>query len=881
MKKYTIWAFAAAISFAAVLSCAKEESINNFEDPENNLAGEQVTINASISPALTKVVFDPTYTADKPSSLSLTWKSSDKLRVADHANSSSYVDFDLTSGAGGQSAVFTGTAPVGATSYDVSIVNGDVAAGQAADGTTTHLQYLASKEDITDLTSVAFDTFNSILAITAKMPSDVAAVIKSVDITAYQSDGTTPANIFNAGNTLSITFGTIGDEGADNVLHFFATLPQGDQEVAAGTKLLVHFNAPGTAHTVYTRFIELGATTFTNSKLNTININAVNSASYANASTTNIGQSTNPYLIGDKYQLAAIALTTTKQYYKLVDDIDMNGESWTSLNAEGTKIIDLNGNGKKISNLTAPLFADLNGKVTNLTLFNSVVTSSNTVGLLANTVNTAASEVSGVTITGSSTLTCTPTDATKYMGGLVGEVSTASTFDNCLIESSTIAASNNKAYAGGAFGYVHNAGAKIGYTTKCTVASTTTFSGVDNVGGFIGVLDGGTVNKNEVACAVSGGSKVGGFVGNLKSGSMTGDYTTGNVTSTYQTVGGLIGLMEGGTVTNCYADGDVSHNYKASYALIGGLIGNMSGGAVSGSHASGKVTLQNTGTHVGGFIGKIGGAVTITQCYAIGVVEGKGGLGGFIGIMEGNGNQTISECYATGNFKPGDDGSGGFIGKIQGSGTGSFSIHDCYSTGNATANASQCGSFVGQITKSAGTTTISNCYATGTNGAGYGYGHGGFAGKIEVSNATIQKCAAWTSQVKGQTSIDKWSAGTIVGVAHPLCTLTDNYRNPSMTLHAYWGTAGNTHTLTTDFQHRNVSSSPPLMTINSEGTVAETTKTSLDTTDGNAIFAYQGKCVAGQTLSQLASSTSYLNWGTSYWDYEQTLPRLKWTLPTE
>ena len=101
-----------------------------------------------------------------------------------------------------------------------------------------------------------------------------------------------------------------------------------------------------------------------------------------------------------------------------------------------------------------------------------------------------------------------------------------------------------------------------------------------------------------------------------------------------------------------------------------------------------------------------------------------------------------------------------------------------------------------------------------------------------------------------------------------------------MVLHAYWGTSGQTKSLETSYQHDNVSSTSALVTYDKDGNLNRTTKTGL-TEDGSSIFAYQGKCVAGQTLSQLANSTSYLNWGTTYWDYEQSLPRLKWTLPTE
>jgi len=357
MKKYIGFAALLALTF----SCAKEE-INLT--PAGSTT--PVTILASVADLTTKVDFTPVYDATygKPTSMSLTWADGDKLRVYNHDDRSQYSDFVLTAGIGQKNGSFSGT-PVSASSYDVEIINGDVDYGtqiQPSDGETSGLKYLASISDITDLSTLVFDSFSSVLAITAQMPStEVVAAIKSVELTASEA-------IFNGAKTLTITLTTPGDEGADGILHLFATLPQGTTAIPAGTTLLVQFNAPGTTHEVYTRYLELGAGSFTANKLNTININATQTDKHAGASTCDGSDASKAYLIGDKYQMAAISLSATKKYYKLVNDIDMEGFSWTSLNSEGTGVIDLDGNGKTISKLGAPLFADLNGKVANLTI---------------------------------------------------------------------------------------------------------------------------------------------------------------------------------------------------------------------------------------------------------------------------------------------------------------------------------------------------------------------------------------------------------------------------------------------------------------------------------------------------------------------------------
>lgn len=544
MKKYIIPAFAAVIAFAAVFSCAKEEITASGEK------GEQITINASISAGLTKVVFAPSYTDNKPSGLALTWKASDKLRVADHANPSTYVDIDLFSGAGGKDAVFTGTAPVGAASYDVSIVNGDVAANQEADGTTTHLQYLASKTGITDLTNISFDTFNSILAITAKMPSsEDAAKIKSVDITAS-------ANIFNGGNTLNITLTSIGDAGGDGILHFYATLPQGDQAIEAGTSLLVKFNAPGETQNVYTRYIELPATSFTSSKLNTININAVNSASYANASSTDIGKSTNPYLIGDKYQMAKISVelsTTEKTYFKMVDDIALS--SWSSIDCNSKGAIDLDGNNKTITGLNAPLFSFFDGQASNLTLSNAVISAGgNYYGVFARTVDEGKScELTGIAVSGSVT-------AGSLLGGLIGRIETASScsLTNC---SANVNVTGAGSYIGGLVGQI-----KKGTITYCSATGNVSSNDNHYAGGLVGQINGIVeISKSYASGSVNTGSKnrAGGLIGNIKASTatITDCYSTGAVTGSAYS-GGFIGGVENDgssfTVTRGYTNSTVA-----------------------------------------------------------------------------------------------------------------------------------------------------------------------------------------------------------------------------------------------------------------------------------------------------------------------------------
>ena len=591
MKKIN-YVIAALSALAIVFSCAKEkDTVVNEEVAAQETAG-QITISATISDALTKVGFAPTYSSGKPTEMALTWATDDQIRVYNHADRSEYQDFTLVPADNGKKeGHFTGT-PISASSYDVEVINSafDYAhQTQPSDGNTTGLKYLASATDIADYDDITFTSFSSVLAITAKMPSsDVAAKIKSVDITA--SD-----NIFNGGNTLTITLGTIGDAGADGILHLFATLPQGNQAIAAGTTLLVHFNAPGETHNVYTRFIELPATTFTNNKLNTININATNSASYANASTTNIGKSTNPYLIGDKFQLAAISdelSTTETMYFKLVDDITVS--SWKNIDCDSKGTIDLDGNGKDITGLDAPLFSFLDGRVSNLTLSDAEISASGSYyGVLARAVTEEKScDLSNVSVINGS-LT-----AVGVIGGLVGRIDSSSdcTLTNC---SADVDVTGTAYYVAGLVGRITK-----GTVSHCSATGNASTS-THYASGLIGQVNGTvTVEKcyatENIITTANSTANHGGIVAHTVAAAnltVQNCYYTGHMgTDTFKTrrwCGGILGATTAGStisVTNCYSNFTID---SANINLEGALVGNNQSTGLTCSGFVGWSTLAN------------------------------------------------------------------------------------------------------------------------------------------------------------------------------------------------------------------------------------------------------------------------------------------------
>ena len=139
---------------------------------------------------------------------------------------------------------------------------------------------------------------------------------------------------------------------------------------------------------------------------------------------------------------------------------------------------------------------------------------------------------------------------------------------------------------------------------------------------------------------------------------------------------------------------------------------------------------------------------------------------------------------------------------------------------------------------------------------------------MNSSSAKIEKCAAWNSKVTASSiGTGNWSTGAVIGTAFPTATLTDNYRNPSMALTAWWVPDA-------DYQHPNVSATTPLIVKDkSTGVLRATTATALASGQDNyPLFAYHGKVEAGKTLSQLASTT--LGWSSDIWDFRGDLPKL-------
>ena len=789
MKKILNISFGLLAVLAVSVSCNKVSTDTPNGNTPVSDEGKIITIKATLSDALTKVSFDVNYgTGSTPTGISHKWQDGDILRIS---NGTDFEDYTLVDGIGEASGTFQGEAIEG-SSFTVTVVpqgtfdvDGDQE--QAKDGDTAHLKYVASATNVTDLSNITLSESSSIIGIIAKLPENVAVTVDKLVIE-------TSTNNFQTRNTLTINLKAQEDIDSDDILKVYANVPT-DWSIPANTKMLLKFGSKNASHTVYTRYQEFpSGATINPGEFNYLKLNCSQTDKHAGAASSDGSSTDKAYLIGDKYQMDAMhdlmAAGETK-YFKLIDNIDLTGFSWTSLNPDPfTAVVNLDGNNKTISYLGNTLFADFNGTVSNLTIDHATVSGTGAlIGIFANTIKTAASSITNVDITNSSvsstnhnpgslvseidketTITdCDITNTTvsgyragglayffnstviatncsftggsvtgsnQYIGGLVGSVAGSSVITNCRVENSTMKATRNQdVRTGGLIGMLQqNAtvkGCTVGTPSQhVSIELPTPASGkVINGGGFVGVIY-GTITKDD-------------------SGNRCKAYATVTCSNTDADatlrIGGFVGFHRGVIE---YSDADVTLT-----DIKGTQVGGFAGYIVIGGIGSKSTDCTVTGTVVGcertgGFVG-FAETGTITNCHSSAVVSRNGAgniFGSFAGLVQ---TVDITKCSASSDINCSGSYTSGFIGEIATPDGKTATISKCWGTGNVTSNSTQCGGFIGHIS-AAGTAivNISDCYATGdvsvTNQR-----IGGFIGQINSGGTvTVSRCYA-SGAVKG------------------------------------------------------------------------------------------------------------------------------------
>ena len=147
-------------------------------------------------------------------------------------------------------------------------------------------------------------------------------------------------------------------------------------------------------------------------------------------------------------------------------------------------------------------------------------------------------------------------------------------------------------------------------------------------------------------------------------------------------------------------------------AAGGAVAGSISGSSVVIESCFSHVTINSTGSNVGGIVGSVASNVTIRNCANFGDVTGGSNVGGIIGGFTGS-NNTVTGCYNTGVVTATGSNAGGVFG-----GNGGAAIDSCYNTGLVTggSNAGGIGGMAKGGTDWRGTVTskmsVTNCYST-------------------------------------------------------------------------------------------------------------------------------------------------------------------------
>ena len=804
---------------AAAYSCSKTEQL---PAPQKDL----VTITAVLPDD------EAVKGGDIKTILSWTWNEGDKLTVIGETTE----EFTIQPGFTPKKAEFTGAAVKG-TKFTI-LYPGEKALdtdwnqqAQKGNNNLDHLKYQASLNDVDTYTTFAFNAEwaqehggslqqTGVMKLTLDMPAEIThptLVYVSADEPLFYTG--------NAVETLSdkiqlkLSDVTIDD----GVLVAWLNTAWFNVPVAAGTTLYVTvegdeksmsrdvlFSAASELKTGFVNLFTLKGAGWSDEAVN---------AHYAGGRGTKVS----PWIVETKEQLLCMdgdMADGSVRYYKLGADIDLDGVTWTSLNAADPykKFVNFDGDGHKIKNLGAPMFDVLSGTVKNLVIENANVTGgSTTTAIVANTIQVEGDNVIENVDVNNSSVT-----ASGQVGGIIGEADKPFTMTGCDVVNTSVTGT----LAGGVIGFA-NAQATV---SNCTNESSVITAGARYAGGFVGsVAQFESVFSN---CSVkdvtvtSTKDRVGGFVGQLQQKALIKDSKAEKVTVTdgTQNVGGFAGVCYG-SLTNCWSSGTLTTTLTQNSAQVGGLVAYFQHGIIS-------------------------------NCYSTVNIDAKGGqIGGLVGVFQ---KGTIENSYATGSMK----GTYRYVGGLVGIANTADDkvIMNCYSTGDVDAN-SYTGAFIGG--HDAGKLTVTNCYGSG-NVTASGFAAGGFIGYIKTADVTIEKCVSWSTAVTAASiGSGNWSSAAFAGVTFPTCTLTDNYRNPALVLTAYWVPEAG-------YQHANVSATTPL--IKQDGTPSTATGLASGQ-DGYPQFPYHGKVDAEKTLSALASAT--LGWSADVWDFSGDTPKLK------
>ncbi len=334
---------------------------------------------------------------------------------------------------------------------------------------------------------------------------------------------------------------------------------------------------------------------------------------------------------------AEFAAMTADGVYYLANDITLDatwnaGAAVSATYKENTAFTGtLDGNGKTVTT-TAPLFANLQGTVKNLTIAGTIDGNAlycGAVSMWTNGTLTVENVTNKATITNASTV-----------GGMLGYCATGTeaTFTNCVNDADLVATSQ----IGGIVGYVQD------YTVTITNCVNNGNLTTDNYGA--GII--GRFGRDKAAAPKSVATII-------------GCTNNGNVNSTKSQCGGILGYLVGeAIIKNCVNNGDVANKGLTAAGIFGAVSNTADISAITIENCVnyGKISSSGIAGGIGGRVGRANphpeknyyikncvnfGEIVVTAPEAHGDSMYVGGIAGYAWGGSANG---LINCVNSGNI---------------------------------------------------------------------------------------------------------------------------------------------------------------------------------------------------------------------------------------
>lgn len=591
----------AMLSGAAVLASCVKEAVNELPAPQ-----DLITIKAELPEGATTK-------AGAHVGLSWYWNEGDKIAITGEEGTQIY---NIKEGFTPKYAEFVGRPVAGETftiAYPEKAATADWSAQtQVGNNSIDHLKYAAQLSDVNEYLSFSFNpswaaehegTLKQVgvMKMVIELPDTVTAVtgisIAAEDAIFFKGNGSTKVN------KMELTVQNAAPDAKHNFVAWFTT-SWNEAVVPANTVLLVTVKTKGNPLSKEVTFTK--ESVLMSGKVNIFNVDN-NGWTLPSHYASGKGTADDPWIIMTANQMKFMAedmASGETRYFKLGDDIDLDGIDWTPLNSVAPldKFLNFDGDKHIVSNLTvgegayASFAGVLKGTIKDVTFKDAkIAAGANVAGVVAAYVGTkddeSPSTVTGVTVKnptvsgsvnniggfiavaegpGSQIENCVieggtiaPTAGVRFVGGFAANINQSVTIKNCKVKDVVIDASASNRVAG----FVGQAGRFEGYEiTKCVVENVT-IKGGQNSAGFVGVDYSPNINK----CAVLGGTitgsntQIGGFAGYPEGNAavnvhITDCYSTMNVAGGEKAnIGGFIGIAKGLIIVkNCYAAGEVT-----------------------------------------------------------------------------------------------------------------------------------------------------------------------------------------------------------------------------------------------------------------------------------------------------------------------------------